>query len=407
LEYEDLGEHEVKNIPTPVKVYRVLSYPGAAAHRVIRAKKETGRTWRNRIMLLSVILFVGLAVGIWQFYMRHPSIEPASVEEMAYPLPDKPSIDVLPFVNMSDDSNQEYFCDGITEDLITDLSKISDIFVIARNSTFAYKGKPVKIKHVAEDLGVRYVLEGSVRKADNQVRITVQLIDATTGHHLWAERYTGIIDNVFAYQDNITQKIVDALAVKLNIDEKEQLAHKDTENIAAYDLFLKGWDHYLRWTPEDFFKAIPFFKKAVQIDANYGRAYAALAATYWNGSITYPGMSQYGVRNEEGFILAREYLEKAMKNPTSLAHYLASEMNLDHYQWQDSRVEAERAIALEPNSAIINLQMGYVLTMIGNPVNGLDFIQNAMRLDPHYPAKALFFQGLAHFSLADFKKAVS
>ncbi len=144
LEFEDLGEHEVKNIPTPVRVYRVLSYPGAAAYRVIRAKKDAGRTWRNRFLAIAVILLVGFAAGIWQFYVRRPTIEPASVMNMAHPLPDKPSIAVLPFANMSEDPNQEYFCDGITEDLITDLSKISGIFVIARNSTFVYKGNRSK-----------------------------------------------------------------------------------------------------------------------------------------------------------------------------------------------------------------------------------------------------------------------
>jgi TolB-like protein/class 3 adenylate cyclase len=407
LEFEDLGEHEVKNIPTPVRVYRILSYPGAAAQRVIRAKKDAGRTWRNRVLAIAVILLVGSAVGIWQFYMRRPSIEPAPEKEMAHPLPDKSSIAVLPFTNMSGDPEQEYFCDGITEDLITDLSKISNLFVIARNSTFSYKGKQVKIKQVAEELGVRYVLEGSVRKAGNKVRITAQLIDATTGHHLWADRYTGIIDDVFAYQDKITQKIVDALAIKLNVDEQVQLAHKDTDNIAAYDVFLKGWEHYLRWTPEDFFKAIPFFEKAVQIDSDYGRAYAALAATYWQGSKRYLGLNQFGVSREDGFLLAREYLENAMRNPTSLAHYLASDMNLHRYQWQEALVEAERGIALEPNNAIINLQMGYVLIMSGNPQKGADFIKKAMRLDPHYPARALYFQGLAQFYMEEFEKTIT
>jgi TolB-like protein len=407
LEYEDLGEHEVKNIQAPVKVYRVLSYPGAAAHRFISAKKNIGKTWRNRILVLSVILLAGIAAGIWQVYKQHPSIESASVKEMAYPLPDKPSIAVLPFANMSDDPNQEYFCDGISEDLITDLSKISDLFVIARNSTFTYKGKPVKIKQVAEELGVRYVLEGSVRKAGNKVRITAQLIDATSGHHIWAERYTGIMDDVFAYQDKISQKIVDALAIELNVDEQVQHAHKDTDNIAAYDLFLKGWEHYLRRTPENFFKAIPFFKKAVQIDSNYGRAYAALAATYWQGSRLYFGLSQFGVSQEEGVLLAREYLDEAMRNPTSLAHYLASDMDLHRYQWQAALSEAERGIALEPNNAIINLQMGYVLIMAGNPQKGLDFIKTAMRLDPHCPARALYFQGLAHFHMEEVEKTIT
>ncbi len=389
LEYEDLGGHDVKNIPTPVEVYRVLSYPGAAAHRVVKAKKAAAKSLRIGILTLAVILLLGLVAVIWRFYLQKPSIEPASVNKMAYPLSDKSSIAVLPFVNMSDDPGQEYFCDGITEDLITDLSKISELFVIARNSTFTYKGKPVKIKQVAEELGVRYVLEGSVRKASNQVRITVQLIDATTGHHLWADRYAGITNDVFAYQDKITKKIVDALAVKLNVEEKVQLAIKDTTSIEAYDLFLKGWERHLRGTTEDFWKAIPYFEKAVQIDSNYGRAYAALAATYWHGSIFYMGLNEYGVSNEEGLILAREYLDKAMRNPTSLAYYLASEMNLHHYQWQDAHLTAERGIALEPNNAIVNLQMGRVLVMAGDPKNGLEFIQKAMRLDPHYPARCL------------------
>jgi len=407
LEFEDLGEHEVKNIPTPVRVYRALSYPGAAAYRAISAKKDARRTWRNRLLTLAAILLVGSAVVVWQFYKHRPSIEPASVMNMAHPLPDKPSVAVLPFANMSDDLKQEYFCDGMTEDLITDLSKISGLFVIARNSTFTYKGKPVKIKEVAEELGVRYVLEGSVRKAENKVRITAQLIDATTGHHLWADRYTGIMDDVFAYQDKITQKIVDALAIKLNVDEQVHLAHKDTDNIAAYDMFLKGWEHYLRWTPEDFFKAIPFFEKAVQIDSDYERAYAALAVTYWQGSKHRLGLSEFGVSQEDGFLLAREYLEKAMRNPTSLAHYLASDMNLHRYQWQASLVEAERAIALEPNNAINNLQMGNVLILAGLPQKGVVYIKKAMRLDPHYPARALYYQGLAQFHMEEFEKAIT
>ena len=405
--YEFLGDQTVKNIAKPVGAYRVLMEPRVTVAEM--SKEEKPAPTRRKTIFIGVVavMVVAVAVGIWQFYKPRPSIETASVSKMVHPLPDKPSIAVLPFANMSDDPKQEYFCDGITEDLITDLSKISDIFVIARNSTFVYKGKPVKIKQVAEELGVRYVLEGSVRKADNKVRITAQLIDATTGHHLWADRYTGIINDVFAYQDKITQKIVEALAIKLNVDEQFQLAHKDTDNIAAYDVFLKGWEHYLRWTPEDFFKAIPFFEKAVQIDSNYGRAYAALAATYWQGSRLYFGLNQFGVSQEDGLLLAREYLEKAMRNPTSLAHYLASEMNLYSYQWQEALVDAERGIALEPNNAIINLQMGYVLIMSDNPKKGVDFIKKAIRLDPHYPARALYFHGLAQFHMEEFEKTIT
>jgi TolB-like protein/class 3 adenylate cyclase len=222
LEYEFQGEQTVKNIPEPIRAYRVLSYPGAAAHRVFKAKKAVGKTWRNVVVAIAAVLVIVVgALAIWYFHLRPSPMEVASVEKMAFPLPDKPSIAVLPFVNLSDDPKQEYFADGMTDDLITDLSKISGLFIIARNSTFTYKGKPVKVRQVAEELGVRYVLEGSVRRADDRVRINTQLIDATTGGHLWAERYDGNIGDVFALQDKITQKIVTALVVKLTPGEQE------------------------------------------------------------------------------------------------------------------------------------------------------------------------------------------
>jgi len=408
LGYEYLGKQSVKNIPKPVGAYRVLMQPRVTVAGEAKSER-TKPLWRRRAILVAIaaVLILAVAVGFWHFYMRRPSVEPALVEKMAYPLPDKPSIAVLPFTNMSDEPQQEYFCDGMTEDLITDLSKISGLFVIARNSTFVYKGKPIKIRQVAEELGVRYVLEGSVRKAGDKLRITAQLIDATTGHHLWADRYTGIINDVFHFQDTIGQKIVDALAIQLVSEEQISLAHKDTDNIQAYDMFLKGWEHYLRWTPKDFLEAIPFFEKAVQIDPNYERAYAALAATYYHGSKLRLGLNQFGVSQEDGLLLAREYLENAMKNPTALAHYLASYMNLYRYQWQEALVEAERGIAIEPNNAIINNHMGFVLTMVGNPKQGLDFIQKAMRLDPHYPAMPLYLEGLAYFHMEEFEKAIT
>jgi adenylate cyclase len=238
LRYEYLGEQELKNIDKPVRAYRVLSFPGAAAHRVIKAKKAVGRTWRNVFIVTQAVLVAGAAVAVWHFYFRSPPMEVASVERMAFPLPDKPSIAVLPFANMSGDPKQEYFADGITDDLITDLSKIKGLFVIARNSMFTYKGKPVMVKQVAEELGVLYVLEGSVRRAGKQVRINAQLIDATTGGHLWADRYDGKMDDVFALQDRITRKIVEALAVKLTVGEEKQVARKETDSAEAYDAFL-------------------------------------------------------------------------------------------------------------------------------------------------------------------------
>ena len=195
LEFENLGKHEVKNIDKLIRVYRILSYPGAAAHRVVKAKKAAGKTWRNKMIAIAAVLVIAAAAwAVWQFELRPtvPSVEPASVEKMVYPLPDKPSIAVLPFENLSDDPAQENIVDGITDAIITGLSRTPEMFVIARNSVFTYKGKPVKVKQVSEDLGVRYVLEGSVQKEGDRLRINAQLIDAIEGHHLWAENTTGI-----------------------------------------------------------------------------------------------------------------------------------------------------------------------------------------------------------------------
>jgi adenylate cyclase len=193
-------------------------------------------------------------------------VDVASKSKMAFPLPDKPSIAVLPFVNMSKDSEQDFFSDGLTEEIITALSKSQSLFVIARSSSFVYKGKSVPIGRVAEELGVRYVLEGSVRRDGDRIRITAQLIDAVTGHHLWAERYDGMMKDVFSLQDQITHKIVAALAVKLTPGEEADRGA--THNVAAYEEFLKGWEKYLQFTSDDFAKAIQHFKKAVELDPN-------------------------------------------------------------------------------------------------------------------------------------------
>jgi TolB-like protein/class 3 adenylate cyclase len=409
LEFENLGQHEVKNITTPVQVYRVLSYPGAAAQRVVKAKKAIQRKWRKAALgMVAFLIFTVGAIGILYFFM-HPTqtlVEPASEEKMAFPLPDKPSIAVLPFVNMSDDPNQEYFSDGLTEDLITDLSAISGLFVIARNSTYVYKGKPIKIKQVAEELGVRYVLEGSVRKADNQVRINAQLIDATTGHHLWAKRYDGNMGDVFALQDRITKKIVSALRVKLTGIEQEQVARKETDNIAAYDAFLKGWGHYLRQTPDDFAKAISYFEKSIELDPNYGRAYAAVALTYWRRARA-ANMAFPDVNWIETVLRAREYLQLAMKNPTSISHRLMASMALYRRQYEEAISEAEHAIELDPNDSDGLYTMAFVMMAAGRPEEAVESIQRGMRLDPLNIARPLYLLGMAHFCMGQLEEAVN
>ena len=195
-------------------------------------------------------------------------------------LPDKPSIAVLPLANLSDDPQQEYFSDGMTEDLITALSKISGLFVIARTSVFTYKGKPVKVQQVSQDLGVRYVLEGSVRKAAERVRITAQLIDATTGTHLWAERYDRVLEDVFTVQDEITRNIVTALEVQLTSGEQVRLWRQGTTNPEAYDTFLRGRDQAMRKTREDTVQARRLFERAIELDPGFAMAYVGLASTF-------------------------------------------------------------------------------------------------------------------------------
>ena len=230
------------------------------------------------------MLLVVAALALWQRPWQAQE-ELASEARMAFPLPDKPSIVVLPFEDFSEGASQEYFADGMTEDLITDLSKISGLFVIARNSSFAYKGASASIKDVAEDLGVRFVLEGSVRRAGDQLRVNAQLIDATTGAHVWADRFDGNVADIFAVQDQFVFKIVKALELKLTAREETEIAKSDTIKIAAKEAFQRGWELYSRFNEQDNARSVKHFEKAVELDPEYGRAYGALALVHLRGSI--------------------------------------------------------------------------------------------------------------------------
>jgi TolB-like protein/class 3 adenylate cyclase len=215
LGYEYIGEHTVKNIVKPIRVYRVPTGP-ETLQKVTDERRPPPRWQRAALAVVIALLVVAGGVAIWKSYRPSPpQMEVASVEKMAFALPDKPSIAVLPFNNLSDDPKQEYFSDGLTEEIISALGSVPRLFVIARNSTFTYKGKPVKVQQVAEELGVRYVLEGSVRKAGDKIRISAQLIDALNGHHLWAKRYDRNLSDIFAVQDEITKEIITAMQVKL------------------------------------------------------------------------------------------------------------------------------------------------------------------------------------------------
>jgi len=409
LVFEDLGQVKVKNIARPMRVFRIPIDDRAAA-LVTPVRTAPVRSHPRKQWVIVATFTAGLAalVGLYLWWPLMPNIEPASVERIAYPLPDKPSIAVLPFINMSGDAEQEYFADGITEDLITDLSKLSGLFVIARNSSFSYKDRQVKVRQVAEELGVRYVLEGSIRRVGDQIRVNAQLVNAMTGGHLWADRYDDHLDNIFNLQDRMTKKIFTALALKLTAGEEELLGRKETSNIEAYDAFLKGWEFYRRWTPDDFQKAIPYFQKAIELDPQYGRAYAAIASIYTESyQNAWDWSHVVGISAEAMPGLAGQYLKEALKNPTPLAHQVASKWYIILLYSDESIAEAARAIALDPNDSVGYAAMATALIYAGRPGEATDFVNKAIRFDPHNRAHYLFTLGLAYFGMDQFQKAVS
>jgi tetratricopeptide (TPR) repeat protein len=300
----------------------------------------------------------------------------------------------------------------MTEDLITDLSKLSGLFVIARNSSFSYKGRQVKVRQVAEELGVRYVLEGSVRRAGDQVRINAQLIDATTGGHLWAERYDGTLEDVFALQDKITGSIVAALALNLTEGEVQLQSQKETNVPAAYDAFLQGWEFYRRFTADDFVKAISYFEKAVELDPKYSRAYAALASVYWE-SFRQGRLWAYKVTSDplNGFFLshtkAEKYANLAMENPSPLAHRVASALHLDYRQFDASIAEAEKAVAFDPNEPDGHVALAWAMIFSGRSQEALAAVERAMRLDPQHPGDYMYVLGMARLGLDQYEDAVT
>jgi TolB-like protein/class 3 adenylate cyclase/Flp pilus assembly protein TadD len=398
--FEDLGEHRVKNLPEPLHVYRVRMEPEAAG--AVPTSGRPPRAWKRLAAAgAAAVLVAAAGLGLW-FEPWQGRVVPASVERMAFPLPDKPSIAVLPFDNMSDDPAQTYFADGMAEDLITDLSKVSGLFVVARNTTFAYRDSSPNVRQVAEELGVRYVLEGSVRKAGDQVRVNAQLIDAMTGGHLWAERYDGSMENVFELQDRIAGKIVSVLAIQLTTGELERIALKGTENTDAYDEFLKGWEQYNQQKPDTLKSAISHFEKAAELDPGYSRAHAALAASYWQIWRRFWHSVIGTVGLHEPRFRAKAFLEKAMQSPSALAYQVAAAMSSQQGRHEDAITEGERAVAIDPNDADSYVVLAGALSLAGRPDEALPLIERAMRLNPYYPPSYLYELGLARFLMEQF-----
>ena len=403
LTYEPRGEHVVKNIREPVRVYRVLGEPEPTGPGP-RITRIVGRlAWRRATLLLGLVLLVAAGgAAVWSLYSRW---RPPGFE-----LPDRPSVAVLPFENMSGDAGQEYFGDGITEDLITGLSKLSGLFVIARNSVFAYKGRAVKPAQVSRELGVRYVLEGSVRKAGNRVRITAQLVDAATGYHVWAERYDRDLKDVFALQDEVTQKIVGVLAVKLTAPEKDRLGRAPTRNVEAYDYVLRGLEYHRRTTKEANAEARKMFARAVELDPEYAMAYSAMGWTHLQA-----WQFQWS-RDPETLQRAFELAQKAIVRDDSLAgpHDLLGQVYLWKKEHERAIAQAERAVALAPNDADSYETLAEVLAWSGRADEAIEDIKQAMRLDPQYPFFYLWTLGHAYYltgrsdeAIATFRKLLA
>ena len=399
LEYEYLGEREVKNIAEPVRVWRVVMDEAAAAlaatqSALRQASPETHRvdtahracvTWpKGAIVLMSLLLLVGIIVGV-QYLSFRPPMPSANIppeQPPALPLPDKPSIAVLPFVNMSKDPEQEYFSDGMTEDLITDLSRLSGLFVIARTSTFTYKSKAVKVEDVGRELGVQYVLEGSVRKADHRVLITAQLVDALTGHHVWAERYNRPLHDLFALQEEVRRKIVVSLALKLTDEEQEWWERTYTRNPEAYDYLLRGSEYQWHFTKEAFVQARQMYKKAIELDPTYALAYAWLGWTYfmeWAYQLSDDPQTL-------GKAFAMEQQALALDDSLPLAHDILGAVYLwRNKQHEQAIAEAKRAIALSPNFYSPYSVLGISLLFAGRPAEAIDALEKAIRLNPRNP----------------------
>jgi adenylate cyclase len=359
LAFEDIGEQQLKNIARPVRAYRVVTEARPA--------------------------------------MPQTSAGP--------PLPDKPSIAVLPFANMSGDPEQEYFADGVVEDIITALSRVGWFFVIARNSSFAYKGRAVDIKHVGRELGVRYALEGSIRKAANRVRITCQLIEASTGHHIWADRFEGALDDIFDLQDRITESVVAAIIPSLRRAEISRAYAKPTESLDAYDLYLRALERHYSRQPSASDTAVALLQRAIQIDPDYALAKALLGDVYaWRCAA---GRGDQEAEKASAVELAREAIASNRDDPDTL-RYAAHVISYFAREHEVALSTLDRALRLNPGSAQVLTAVGWVHLHASEPELAFDCFERAIRLSPldHEMGWMLCGTGVAHLMLVRNDKAL-
>ncbi len=408
LTMDHLGEREVKNISEAVTVYRVVLDTRAAKLVTPVVQRAERPQRRRRIAAAVTVMVLLLAVGgalWWQPWTTET--EPVPTEQSAVARSEKASIAVLPFVNMSGDKEQEYFSDGMTEDLITDLSKISGLTVISRTSTSGYKGRKVDIREIGKALGVRYVLEGSVRKAGERVRINAQLIDAATGGHLWAERYDGKLDDIFSLQDRVLEKIVASLALRLSGKEIRRLATRGTDSVAAHDLYLQGLFQESAFTREGNREALRLYEQALSIDPDYALAYTRIS-----------NILQLNTRNGWSIDIKAD-LKKAVELAEKA---IALDPEDPRIHWSLGRAVArlrtpealkrgikslERATELYPDFSDAHAFLGNLYTGDGRAEDGLRSIESAMRINPRYPFWYLFLRGINRFSVGNYDSAIA
>lgn len=406
--FEYLGKQQVKNIAEPIRAYRIRFDPSNPGETVFKSKKKDSRYLGKFIW--GFVILVGIAAVSAVTYrlqfnkddrMAHTPF--SFMKRLAAGSSVIPSVAVLPFTNMSGDPDQEYFADGFTEDLITDLSKVSELLVIARNSVFVYKGKNIKIEEVGKDLGVRYILEGSVRKEGGKVRINAQLIDVKTGGHIWADRYDRKIEDIFDLQDEVSQKIVTALALKLTEGEQERLLKKETANLEAYDAYLRGLEFYSRFTRESNAQARTYFEKASGLDPAFASALSKLGWTYFADWVM--GWSQ----DRKSLQIAMEKAQNALSaNKASFeGQCLAASVLLWEKKHDEAIATYQKALDLNPNYAEACSGLGDALAWAGRPEEAIPLIEEAIRLNPSHPAYYEFNLGHAYFLIRQYDKAIA
>jgi adenylate cyclase len=399
--YDFIGDQTVKNIAKPVGAYRVLMDPRITVSGKPVEKKAVSKR-RIPILVGAVALIVlAVAVGVWKFYAHRQTVEPASKEKMSYPLPDKPSIVVLPFDNLSKEPDQDYIVDGITDQVITGLSNIPYMFVIAKESSLSYKNKDVEVRQISEDLGVQYVLEGSVQVAGNRIRITAQLIDALSGHHRWSERYDRELSDIFELQDDIMANIVHAMQLK--VAGLAILEDRPKPKWEAYLKILRAIKHVYRWTKDDNALGRKLYEEAIAIDSDYGPAYRLLGWTY-----RHDAYNQWSDSFENSLKKAEEMANEAISlGDNTSANILLSDIYSLKGEYDKAVVFGELALNDNPNMANFNALFSNVLSIVGRYEEAITMIKKAIRLNPKHQPWYIYILGLNYYRTDRYEEAIS